>query len=43
MIFYKSPLTPLYKGGKLRADGPPRAIQQTPEVIAAYLGTDWQG
>ena len=27
--------------GKLIADGPPRAIQKHPEVIAAYLGTDW--
>jgi branched-chain amino acid transport system ATP-binding protein len=29
--------------GKLIADAPPRAIQKNPEVIAAYLGTDWQG
>jgi branched-chain amino acid transport system ATP-binding protein len=29
--------------GKLIADGPPRAGQKTPEVIAAYLGTDWHG
>jgi branched-chain amino acid transport system ATP-binding protein len=29
--------------GQLIADGPPRAIQQNAEVIAAYLGTDWQG
>jgi ABC-type branched-subunit amino acid transport system ATPase component len=28
--------------GKLIADAPPRAIQKNPEVIAAYLGTDWQ-
>jgi branched-chain amino acid transport system ATP-binding protein len=27
--------------GKLIAEGPPRAIQKNPEVIAAYLGTDW--
>ena len=29
--------------GRLIAEGPPRAIQKNPEVIAAYLGTDWQG
>lgn len=29
--------------GRLIAEGPPRAIQRHPEVIAAYLGTDWQG
>lgn len=29
--------------GRLIAEGPPRAIQKHPEVIAAYLGTDWQG
>ncbi len=29
--------------GRLIAQGPPRAIQRHPEVIAAYLGTDWQG
>ncbi len=29
--------------GRLLAQGPPRAIQRHPEVIAAYLGTDWQG
>jgi len=28
--------------GRLIAEGPPRAIQRHPEVIAAYLGTDWQ-
>jgi branched-chain amino acid transport system ATP-binding protein len=28
--------------GSLIAEGPPRAIQKHPEVIAAYLGTDWQ-
>jgi ABC-type branched-subunit amino acid transport system ATPase component len=29
--------------GRLIAQGPPRAIQKHPEVIAAYLGSDWQG
>jgi branched-chain amino acid transport system ATP-binding protein len=29
--------------GQLLAEGPPRAIQKHPEVIAAYLGTDWHG
>jgi branched-chain amino acid transport system ATP-binding protein len=29
--------------GSLIAEGPPRAIQKHPEVIAAYLGSDWQG
>ncbi len=29
--------------GQLLAEGPPRVIQKHPEVIAAYLGTDWQG
>ena len=29
--------------GRLIAEGPPRAIQRHPEVIAAYLGPDWQG
>lgn len=29
--------------GRLIAEGPPRAIQRHPEVIAAYLGSDWQG
>jgi len=28
--------------GRLIADGVPRAIQKNLEVIAAYLGTDWQ-
>jgi|UniRef100_A0A7C3WKI0 ABC-type branched-subunit amino acid transport system ATPase component len=28
--------------GRLIAEGPPRAIQRHSEVIAAYLGTDWQ-
>ncbi len=28
--------------GVLLAEGPPRAIQKHPEVIAAYLGSDWQ-
>jgi ABC-type branched-subunit amino acid transport system ATPase component len=28
--------------GRLIAQGQPRAIQRHPEVIAAYLGTDWQ-
>jgi branched-chain amino acid transport system ATP-binding protein len=28
--------------GELLAEGPPRAIQKHPEVIAAYLGSDWQ-
>jgi len=28
--------------GQLLAEGPPRAIQKHPEVIAAYLGSDWQ-
>ena len=39
----KSPLTPPLQRGELKADGAPRAIQKNPEVIAAYLGTDWQG
>ena len=29
--------------GQLLAEGPPRAIQKHPEVIAAYLGSDWKG
>ncbi len=29
--------------GELLAEGTPRAIQKHPEVIAAYLGSDWQG
>jgi len=29
--------------GQLLAEGPPRAIQKHPEVIAAYLGSDWHG
>jgi len=29
--------------GQLLAEGSPRAIQKHPEVIAAYLGSDWQG
>jgi hypothetical protein len=43
--FYRTglPKSPFKKGGELKADGPPRAIQKNPEVIAAYLGTDWQG
>jgi ABC-type branched-subunit amino acid transport system ATPase component len=28
--------------GRLIAEGPPRVIQRHEEVIAAYLGTDWQ-
>ena len=28
--------------GQLLAEGSPRAIQKHPEVIAAYLGSDWQ-
>jgi branched-chain amino acid transport system ATP-binding protein len=28
--------------GELLAEGPPRAIQKHPEVITAYLGSDWQ-
>jgi ABC-type branched-subunit amino acid transport system ATPase component len=28
--------------GRLIADAPPRAVQKNPEVITAYLGTDWQ-
>ena len=28
--------------GQLLAEGTPRAIQKHPEVIAAYLGSDWQ-
>jgi ABC-type uncharacterized transport system ATPase subunit len=50
MVFYKEfmriyeiPPDPPLQRGELKADGAPRAIQKNPEVIAAYLGTDWQG
>jgi len=43
MTFYKIPPGPPLQRGELRAEALPRAIQKNPEVIAAYLGTDWQG
>ena len=42
-IFYEIPPDPPLQRGELKAAGAPRAIQKNPEVIAAYLGTDWQG